>query len=171
MRSCILWVIVLMATTAFAQGDSTAYSAQRDRINKLLEERSLRFSRYDQSLTQRSGIFGLKTKRDMQASNDILTQIVLNDNDIFSELKVLLDFNNFEKAEVEARAESSEDRLARFQTTITKLQIENDRLTAQIAEQSTAYRKLIFITVFAFLMFIMALVYIIRAKKLRKTDI
>ncbi|HEY1010607.1 MAG: hypothetical protein ACO1NS_05045 [Daejeonella sp.] len=115
-----------------AQTDTTAYNVQRNKINKLLDERSERFGQYDNSLTKRSGIFGLKTKRDMQASNDILTQIVLNDNQIFTELKILLDYKDFEKKEVETRAETVEGRIDRFQSTITSLQQQNEVLKGEV---------------------------------------
>jgi hypothetical protein len=64
----------------------------------------------------------------MQFSNDILRQIVLTDNDIFSELKILLDYKDFEKQQVETRAETVEGRIDRYQTTITGLQQENEKL-------------------------------------------
>ena len=98
----IIIILLLTKSNVSAQNDSSAYEVQRNKINKLLNERSSRFGQYDSSLGKRSGIFGLKTKRDLQFSNDILRQIVLTDNDIFSELKVLMDYKDFEKKQVEA---------------------------------------------------------------------
>src|SRR6476660_9984475 len=103
-RILTAFILVLFNLSFSAQIDTSAYNTQRNKINQLLENRSMKFSQYDNSLTKRTGIFGLKTKRDMQVSNDILTQIVLTDNEIFSELKILLDYKDFEKKEVEHRA-------------------------------------------------------------------
>jgi uncharacterized protein (DUF3084 family) len=137
--------LALIYSSLSAQSDTSAYTIQRNKINNLLAERSARFGQYDKSLKQRSGIFGLKTKKDMQASNDILTQIVLTDNDIFSELKILLDYKDFEKQEIQSRAETVEGRIGRFQTTIARLQQENERIKIQSEKKrsdSQAYKDL-----------------------------
>lgn len=167
----LLFCSVLLYSSAWAQVDSSAYNTQRNKINDLLKDRSSKFSQYDNSLTQRSGIFGLKTKKDMQASNDILTQIVLTDNNIFDELKVLLDYKDFEKKEVEHRAETVEGRIERFQSTITRLQQENDRLKAEIETRKKRADGLTSYLIFAILALTGSLIYAFRLKKLRKTDI
>ena len=76
----LVGVLVFCSTTAFSQpstSDSSGYEAQRQKVNELLQQRSARFGQFDESLKQRTGIFGLKTKKDMQASIDILKQIVV----------------------------------------------------------------------------------------------
>ena len=166
----IVW-LVFISKILFAQNDTSAYNMQRQRINKLLAERSLKFGQYDHSLSKRSGIFGLKTKKDMQASNDILTEIVLTDNNIFSELKVLLDYKDFEKKEVENHAENIEGRIERFQTTITRLQQENDKLKTEIEQhRGKANTLLIYLLVCVFALSA-SVIYAIRLKKLPKADI
>ncbi len=132
MRIVLITLIFYLLTVfqLIAQNDSSAYQTQRLKINKLLDQRSERFGQYENSLGTRSGIFGLKTKRDMQTSNDILRQIVLTDNDIFSELQVLLNYKDLEKSEVLTRAETVEGRIERYQSTITRLQQENQKLLA-----------------------------------------
>ena len=131
----ILTTIVCLITfvqCAVAQSDSSAYQLQRKKINNLLAERSEKFGHYDQSLTKRTGIFGLKTKKDMQRSIDILTDIVLNDNAVFKELKTLMEYKDYEKANVETKATQSEGRIGNYMQTITKLQNEQDRLNLEI---------------------------------------
>lgn len=155
----------------FAQIDTSAYNTQRKKINLLLEDRSAKFSRYDNSLTKKSGIFGLKTKRDMQASNDILTQIVVTDNNIFSELKILLDYKDFEKKEVEHRAETVEGRIDRFQTTITRLQQENEKLKVDLQKQTGKLNRMLIYLVSSILLLLIVIIYAIRLKNLRKADI
>ena len=131
----------------------------------------MKFSQYDNSLTKRTGIFGLKTKRDMQVSNDILTQIVLTDNEIFSELKILLDYKDFEKKEVEHRAETVEGRIERFQSTITRLQQENEKLKDENIKQSASFDKMKIYLATSLIALALAVIYAIRGKKLRKADI
>lgn len=167
----LILFLLLVNLTLLAESDTSAYNTQRRKINQLLDDRSIKFSQYDNSLSKKSGIFGLKTKRDMQASNDILTQIVLNDNNIFSELKVLLDYKDFEKKEVEHRAETVEGRIDRFQTTITRLQQENDRLKAESEKQVRQGNNLLTYLLLSTLALIAAIVYAVKLKKLRKADI
>ncbi len=167
----LILFLFLVSLTAWAQSDTSAYNTQRIKINQLLEERSARFGQYDSSLSKRTGIFGLKTKRDMQASNDILTQIVLNDNNIFSELKILLDYKDFEKKEVEHRAETVEGRIERFQATITRLQQETDKLKAESEKQAVHANTLVIYLACSILALIVAVIYALRLKKLRKADI
>jgi hypothetical protein len=132
MRIVLITLISYFLTVfqLIAQNDSSAYQMQRLKINKLLDQRSERFGQYENSLGTRSGIFGLKTNRDMQTSNDILRQIVLTDNDIFSELQVLLNYKDLEKSEVLTQAETVEGRIERYQSTIAQLQQENQKLLA-----------------------------------------
>lgn len=107
----------------------------------------------------------------MQASNDILTEIVLADNSIFSELQVLLKYKDFEKKEVEYRAETVEGRIERFQSTITRLQQENDKLKMQVQEQTGQANMMLTYLVFAISGLLILIIYVVSLKKLRKTDI
>lgn len=169
-RTLSILFFLICSSSLIAQSDSSAYNTQRNKINQLLDDRSARFNQYDNSLTKRSGIFGLKTKKDMQASNDILTQIVITDNNIFQELKILLDYKDFEKKEVEHRAVTVEGRIDRFQTTITRLQQENDRLKVEVQKQTAEInRHVIYLVLSLFGVFIL-IIYAISIKKLRKTD-
>jgi len=117
---------------ASTKEDSTAYEKQRERVNKLLQHRSERFGEFDASLQTRTGIFGLKTKKDMQASIDILKQIVTTDNQIFKETKALLDFKDIEKRTVEGKANESSERITGYINTISKLQRNQDTLKQEI---------------------------------------
>jgi hypothetical protein len=173
MRTALLTLFTLFLTGSelLAQNDSSAYQTQRIKINNLLNQRSERFGQYENSLGTRSGIFGLKTKRDMQASNDILRQIVLTDNDIFNELKVLLDYKDLEKSEVQTRAETVEGRIERYQSTITRLQQENQKLRTEtdnhIIYQEKQYNYLIILII----ALVLSAFYIYKLKKLPDGDI
>ncbi len=170
MKIFYLFLLCLVARNLQAQHDSSAYNTQRNIINKLLSERSEKFDQYDHSLRKRTGIFGLKTKKDMQASNDILTQIVITDNTIFKELKTLLDYKDFEKKETENRAETSEGRIERYQLTITGLQQENDKVRAEnelLNSKNASMSMYLYLLVFILLI---AMFYIYQLKILPKTD-
>jgi len=159
---CANWCI------ASPKEDSTAYEKQRERVNKLLDQRSRHFGEFDASLKAKTGIFGLKTKKDMQASIDILKQIVIADNNIFKETKALLDFKDIEKQAVENQAGESGERITGYINTISKLQKNQDQLARQITvlkKRNTIFLNLL---LFAFLaVMAMLFLWIKRSKKLR----
>lgn len=170
MKILSISILCLVSLSLQAQNDTSAYTTQRNIVNRLLTERSEKFDKYDSSLKRRTGIFGLKTKKDMQASNDILTEIVLTDNRIFTELKTLLDYKDFEKKETENRAENSENRIKRYQLTITGLQQENDKIRT---ENEMLNKKNSGLSVYLYLLVLILLIsafYIYKLKILPKTD-
>lgn len=128
--SLLLWPVLTSAQKPAS--DTSGYEAQRGKVNELLQQRSARFGKFDESLKKRTGIFGLKTKKDMQASIDILKQIVLTDNDIFRETKLLLDYKDFEKSQITEQASEFDGRINGYIKTISKLQREQEQLTAEI---------------------------------------
>lgn len=174
MKAVYIILIIQLISIGFvsAQNDSSksVYETQRTKVNKLLEQRSLRFGQYDNSLGQRSGIFGMKTKKDMEVSNNILRQIVLTDNDIFSELKILLDYKDFEKNEVQAKAETIESRIDKFQQTITRLQQNNENLKLEAEKNLQKANKLFNYLLVIIIALLLAVWYIIILKKLPKAD-
>ncbi len=136
LRITFICVFVLLAgARSWAQppaADTSGYEQQRQKVNELLAQRSARFGQFDESLQKRTGIFGLKTKKDMQASIDILKQIVLTDNDIFRETKLLLDYKDFEKSQVALQASEFDGRINGYIKTISKLQQEQGRLREEV---------------------------------------
>ncbi|HCN82110.1 MAG TPA: hypothetical protein DIT07_00595 [Sphingobacteriaceae bacterium] len=168
MKYYIISLIFFLAYSfnCVAQQDSSAYQMQRKKINQLLADRSAKFGRYDQSLSSRTGIFGLKTKKDMQRSNDILTEIVKTDNTVFIELKTLLDYKDLEKTEVQDKYQETESSKINFMTTITKLQQQNDQLKDDL-EKSKAQNATIIYSLLIFLLILTgAGSYLYRTKKL-----
>lgn len=122
--------------------DSISFEQQRDRVNRLLEKRSRRFGEFDNSLRQKTGVFGIfKRKKDMQKSIDILREIVLTDNDIFLETKKLLDIKGNESDKNENLAAEYDRQVSGYMHTITKLQTENEKLRNQINDLEAKQRN------------------------------
>jgi len=130
-------LLVGLSVTAMAQADSTAYQLQRNKVNALLAQRSSRFGQYQQSLNQKTGIFGMQTKKDIKHSNDILRQITLHDNKIFRELKVLMEYKEMQVQEVQTIAQVNTEKVQHFTMAVKELQGKNAALTlrAERAEQ------------------------------------
>ncbi|SMC95390.1 hypothetical protein [Pedobacter africanus] len=129
MRYLSFFLLLTAAFNAAAfQTDTSAYQAQRLRVNALLAQRSAKFGQYDESLNARTGIFGFQTKKDIRNSNEILRQIVLNDNSIFNELKVLMEYKDLEVKQVKTNANESSSRIENYKQSIKTLQDQNQKL-------------------------------------------
>lgn len=131
-----LFSFLMLNMQAIAQQDTAAYAAQRAKVNSLLVERSNKFGQYDESLNQRTGIFGWQTKRDIKNSNEILRQVVLTDNNIFKELKVLMDYKDLQNRQKVAVADNSQERMERYMQTIKKLQDQNEQLKEDLEKKN-----------------------------------
>lgn len=132
----LLLLICLLFTKSFAQtnSDSLAYELQRKKINSMLAVRSQKFGKYDQSLSQHTGIFGLQTKKDIRRSNDILMDIVKTDNAIYKQLKILLDYRAFQQTQAVDKSKEIESTNLHYMNTINTLRRQNEKLTKDANE-------------------------------------
>lgn len=66
------------------------------KLEKLLEERDRMHREWKASESKKSGIFGNRTKKDMIETNEWMERIILRDNVIMEELKLLSDIEKTE---------------------------------------------------------------------------
>lgn len=130
----LISIFSLPCFSYYKQSDSLAYQLQRKKINQMLDARSQKFGQYAESLSSRTGIFGLKTKKDMQKSIDILTEIIQTDNAILKETKTLLDYKTFEQEQVQTKSKESDYRNLAYMRTINKLETENEKIRSEFEE-------------------------------------
>lgn len=100
----------------------------------MLAVRSQKFGKYDQSLSQHTGIFGLQTKKDIRRSNDILMDIVKTDNAIYKQLKILLDYRAFQQTQAVDKSKEIESTNLHYMNTINTLRRQNEKLTKDANE-------------------------------------
>ena len=144
---CFLCIGEVCAQSQF-NADSVAYQMQRKKINDMLANRKLKFGQYSQSLNEHTGIFGLQTKSDIRRSNDILMDIVKTDDNIYKELKILLEYHAFQERQIESHSKEAESINENYLNTIRLLRQSNLKLKADHAtSQSTAHIIYIFIIV------------------------
>ena len=141
MKNLFSFILVFLSITGHAQTnpDSVAYQLQRQKINAMLEERTRKFGQYEQSLSEHTGIFGFQTKKDIRHSNDILMDINKTDDEIYAQVKILLQMTVFQKQQVQDRSRETEERSNQtekynltFMNTINRLHTENEQLKAQL---------------------------------------
>src|SRR5690606_17425154 len=143
----------------------------RQRVNELLDQRSNRFGQFNQSLEAKTGIFGFKTKKDMQASIDILKEIVITDNNIFKETKVLLDYKDMEKTFITYQAEESIARINGYVNTISKQQKVQEQQSVEIKELQQKSNRYLVYFLFSTLLLIILAIILIKQKLPKKTTL
>ena len=173
MKNWLLTFFLLFnITLLFAQtplDSSTNFEDQRKKVNGLLEARNQRFGEYDVSLQQKTGIFGLfKSKNDMQKSIDILKQIVVTDNNIFIETRKLLELKDGEKERFEELASEYDQQVTAYMKTISKLQMENDKLREKILnleKEEHSSNTSIYLFILAIIGLMIAILYLYKQLK------
>ncbi len=144
MKKLLLFLLLFLTSyVAFCQvsNDSLAYQLQRKKINSMLASRSQKFGQYDQSLSMHTGIFGFQTKKDIRRSNDILMDIVKTDDNIYRELKILLEYRTFQQTQVINHSKETEASTIGYMNTINRLRTQIDRLKADADKQQQEHQK------------------------------
>jgi hypothetical protein len=156
-KLAVYLLLLLAAPTLHAQtkSDSLAYQLQRKKINAMLDVRRQKFGQYDQSLSMHTGIFGLQTKKDIRRSNNILMDIVKTDNEIFRQLKILLDYRAFEQTQVQSHSEEIQSSALNYMGTITHL-----RNQLEVEKKANEQEKIHFEKVERTLFIIIALMFL-----------
>ncbi|RZL43969.1 MAG: hypothetical protein EOP00_22020 [Pedobacter sp.] len=163
--------LIIFSTIFFTKNyaqDTSAYEIQRAKINALLADRSAKFGQYDESLNARTGIFGFQTKRDIKNSNEILRQIALNDNEIFTQLKVLMDYKDLQAEQIKSAVSSNTESIVNYRKTIKSLQDQNQILTENQDKVENS-RDLAYLFMFIFLIgnAVLGYLFYLRHKKLK----
>lgn len=149
----ILFTITNSLHLQASNTDSTTYETQRAKVNDLLDERIQKFGEYDLSLEQKTGFFGLlKSKQDLQNSNNILQEIVKMDNKIFLETRTLLRIKDYQAERYQHLANKYDNQVTAYMHTISKLQATNEKLNKEIKDlKNEDSKSSIFMTLFSFI--------------------
>ncbi len=162
---CLFCLISIYSFAQKAGPDSLAYQLQRAKINHMLDLRRIKFSEYDQSLTRHTGIFGLQTKKDIRKSNEILMEIVKTDDDIFRELKILLDYRVFQQQQVETKSTQTENVNLGYMTTINKLRQQIDQLKQEAQQDKEHQENLMRIFIIVAVLMLGSILYLLIKKR------
>ncbi len=172
-KSILLALAFICFTKTYAQStsDSLTYELQRKKINAMLDRRAQKFGQYDYSLGQHTGIFGLQTKKDIRRSNDILMDIVKTDNEIYKQLKILLDYRTFQQSQVLDRSKESEATNLAFMRTINKLRDQNTQLKAEAETTALQHNRWVTCFYIAAALLLLTILLWIRQNIRMKSDI
>lgn len=140
--------------------DSLAYQLQRAKINGMLDQRREKFGQYDVSMAKHTGIFGLQTKKDIRRSNDILMDIVKTDDDIFRELKVLMDYRVFQQQLAQSHSTRTENVNLAFMNTINRLRQQTELLKQEAQNEREHQEKIIRFLVILIVLMLGSILYL-----------
>jgi hypothetical protein len=160
--------ILFMSLSLMVVGDDRSH--EKIELQKLVQEREIRFGDYSRAAASRSGIFGNKTRKDLREQVDILTTIVKTDNRIISLLENYLDYRTYQRTEMtysQAELQEQNRRLKEVTTNISqKLQ------TAESENKSLKFRmKWVKFWNYLSIVLIIALVYLWWKEKKREYKI
>ena len=145
MKRIALIILVFISTLAWSQ----IPTADRMNLQNLLAERAKNFSEYTGAIQKRSGIFGNKSKRDIQKTNEILIQIVTLDNDIMNALNRALSYKTFEKTTDNYNSRDCEMKLQKSMEvtdTLTKQLMVLEKKIKKQGSSSSTYQTLFYTT-------------------------
>lgn len=166
---CILYLFPVLVFAQKSNSDSLAYQLQRAKINQMLENRRQKFGQYDQSLKMHTGIFGLQTKKDIRRSNNILMDIVKTDDDIFRELKILMDYRVFQQQQAQTHSTQSETATLAYMTTINKLREQINQLKQEAEKEKTHQVTQLRILIGVIVLLFVSILYLLTRKRTAKT--
>lgn len=161
---------LLSATTVVPQDRARERTqdrtADRAELHQLLMERQKKFDAYTTSLKKRSGIFGGKTKVDMQRSNEVLTDIIESDNKIISVLNRVVNFKTYEKVNMNYELLSCNERVGNLQRAVDVLNKQVNSLTSSNeAVQKKAGNYKLLASFFGILLLVLLVFFIRRFSK------
>jgi hypothetical protein len=162
---CFLCLFPLLVFAQKSNSDSLAYQLQRAKINQMLEQRRQKFGQYDQSLKMHTGIFGLQTKKDIRRSNDILMDIVKTDDDIFRELKILMDYRVFQQQQAQTHSTQSENVTLAYMNTINRLRSQIDQLKQEAQQEKAHQQNLLAILIGLVVLMFASILYLLNRKR------
>lgn len=117
-------------------------------LQKLLKERKDRFEAYATSADQRSGIFGNKTRKDLEKSREILFEIVKTDNTIFNELTRVISKRGMAKADYsydEMGYKQTIDQLTRAADTLNKQLVAIKEINASLKKKVNFQQGIVYL--------------------------
>ncbi len=123
----------------------------RMNLQNLLAERAKNFSVYASSIQKRSGIFGNKSKNDLEKSNEVLIDIVTLDNEIMDALNESLNYKTFERTTDNYSARDCEMKLQQSMMVTDTLMKQINLLESKIKNPgaSSSVYKILFYLVLA----------------------
>lgn len=110
----------------------------QERLKKLITEREQLHQQWEASESQKSGIFGNRTKKDMTATNEWLIRILKKDNQIINELEMLKEIETteigYEKEDYKFIAQKAEQDIVKLKRALS---LKDEEIQSGLKEKRT----------------------------------
>ena len=155
-------ILILLLSSIPIFGTIAVPNSDNDQILQILKERKEKFSAYTQSLDDATGIFGLKSKKDLKNSQKYLVEIVRLDNKLIAVLNRRVDFKGFETVNLNYKQLDAERKVSELTDAlhVTEARIVQQKL--KMEEQKSIIRNRTLLGIFFGLLFIVALIKLFR---------
>ena len=164
MKKIFILIPLLLFTAHLKAQDSLGNITE---LQKLLKERKDRFEAYATSADKRSGIFGNKTKKDLEKSREILFQIVKTDNNILSELDRAISHRGMAKADYsvdEAGYKQTIDRLTQASDTLNSQLIAEKEINATMEKKMNIQQWMVYLQLALIVILILVIIQMRRKR-------
>ncbi len=155
-------LLFLLIFSNIISAETIVPNSDHEQILQILKERKEKFSVYTQSLDDATGIFGLKSKKDLKNSQKYLVEIVRLDNKLIDVLNRRVDFKGFETINSNYKQLEAERKVGEL---LDALKLTDSRINQQnlkIEELKSIVRSRTLLSVFFGLFLLMQLIKIYR---------
>lgn len=162
MKNIVLSILICFIVSAVDA--QSAPDSDKQLLFQILKERQEKFSAYTKSLDESSGIFGMKTKKDLKNSNAILIEIVKLDNRLIAVLNRQLNYKDYEKTTMNYQGLDDQKKLDLLEQNIQFSENKIKELNAKLLEDQQQIKnrnRLIVVLI----LILSALFYLIKIRK------
>lgn len=121
----------------------------QEKLNRMLRERESLHQEWQASESKKSGLFGNRTKKDMEATNEWMGRIIQKDNQIMEELEMLKDIQtteiSYEKEDYKYIAQKAEEDIVKLKRALQEKG--NDILQEKENKRTYEWTTLVFFSV------------------------
>ncbi|WP_245189594.1 Clp protease ClpB [Lunatimonas salinarum] len=147
-----IWGVFLAGIFLF-----NAANAQ-EKLKKLVEEREILHREWQESESQKTGIFGNRTKRDLIATQEWMSRIIQKDNQIMAELEMLKDIEtttiSHEKEDYKFIAQKQQNDIGILKRALAEKELEVEKAKADgLTNEWAAFLLFLTTLVFGYLYF------------------
>lgn len=155
-------LLFLLIFSNISTAETVVSNSDHEQMLQILKERKEKFSAYTQSLDDATGIFGLKSKKDLKNSQKYLVEIVRLDNKLIAVLNRRVDFKGFETINLNYKQLYAERKVGELLDALKLTDARINQQNLKIEEQKSIIRNRTLLSLFFGLLFIVTLIKLFR---------
>jgi len=152
------WVNLAIVGLLFYGMFLSVTATAQEKLTRLVEEREKLHREWQESESQKSGIFGNRTKKDMIATQEWMSRIIQKDNQIMAELEMLKDIEtttiSHEKEDYKFIAQKQQNDIGILKRALAEKELEVEKAKADgLTNEWAAFLLFLTTLIFGYLYF------------------